>query len=118
MTHHLLLACVFAFGFLVPVAAQDRIYTPTQAAFLKGEIRKAQERFVEQAAAISGISADKIREWVPTDGRDAPPRIRVVPALERERGKPMSEEERGRVLTADQERYNAIERAKQEALKK
>ena len=99
-------------------AALGQNYSPSQAAYLKGEIRRAQERFVEQAAAVSGVSADKIRQWVPTDGRDVPPKVRVVPALERERGKPMTDEERQKVLAADQARFDAIERAKRDALKK
>jgi hypothetical protein len=99
-------------------AALGQNYSPSQAAYLKGEIRRAQERFVDQASVVSGVSADKIRQWVPTDGRDVPPKVRVIPALERERGKPMTDEERQKVLAADQARYDAIERAKRDALKK
>lgn len=99
-------------------AAHAQSYTPSQSAFLKGEIKRAQERFVDQAAAISGVPDAKIRQWVPTDGRDDPPKVRVVPALERERGAPLTEEQRQKILKADQDRYDAIARAKQEALKK
>jgi len=99
-------------------AVHAQPYTPSQSAFLKGEIRHAQERFVEQAAAISGVPATRIRQWVPTDGRDDPPKVRVVPALERERGTPLTEEQRQKILKADQDRYDAIERAKKEALMK
>lgn len=93
-------------------------YTPTQAAFLKGEIKRAQERYVAEAASISGVPAGKIREWVATDGRDVPPRLNVLPALERQRGVPFSEEQRNRLIAADQARYDAIARAKREALAK
>jgi hypothetical protein len=98
--------------------AAERIYTPTQAAYLKGEIRKAQEQFVARVAAISGVPDRKIREWVVTDGRDVPHKVNIVPALQRERSKPFTEEERAQILAADQERYDAIEKAKQAALQK
>lgn len=109
-----LAACAFA----LPAAAEERIYTPTQAAYLKGEIRKAQERFVEKAAAISGVPQARIRDWMATDGRDVPPKVNILPALARERGKPLTEEERAAVLAADQERYQAIEQAKKTAPQK
>lgn len=109
-----LLAVALAF----PAAAAERIYTPTQAAYLKAEIRKAQERFVEKAASISGVPQARIRDWMPTDGRDVPPKVSILPALARERGKPLSDEERSAILAADQERYQAIEQAKQTALQK
>ncbi len=53
-----------------------------------------------------------------TDGRDVPPKVNIVPALQRERGKPLSEEERAKILAADQERYQAIEQAKKTAAQK
>ncbi|MCK7499483.1 MAG: zinc-binding dehydrogenase [Comamonadaceae bacterium] len=65
-----------------------------------------------QASAVSGVPQSKIKEWMATDGRDVPPKVNIVPALQRERGKPLSEEERARILAADQERYQAIEQAK------
>lgn len=102
----------------LPAAAEDRVYTPAQAAYLKGEIRKAQERFVEKAAALSGVPQARIRDWMPTDGRDVPPKVSILPALARERGKPLSDEERAAILAADQERYQAIEQAKQAAPQK
>jgi len=109
---------LLALAAALPAAAQDRIYTPTQAAYLKAEIRKAQERFVEQASALSGVPQARIRDWMATDGRDVPPKVSILPALARERGKPLSEEERAAVLAADQERFQAIERAKQAALQR
>jgi len=93
-------------------------YTPAQAAYLKGEIRKAQQRFVATASAISGVPQSKIKEWMATDGRDVPPKVNIIPALQRERGKPLSEEERAAILAADQERYETIEAAKRDAARK
>jgi hypothetical protein len=109
---------LLALAAALPAAAQERIYTPPQAAYLKGEIRKAQERFVDRAAGISGVPQARIRDWMPTDGRDVPPKVSILPALARERGKPLSDEERAAILAADQERFQAIEQAKQAALRK
>lgn len=110
----LLAACAGSFT----AQAAERIYTPAQAAYLQGEIKKAQEQFVARVAALSGVPEKKIREWVATDGRDVPHKVNIVPALQRERGKPFSEEERQQVLAADQQRYDAIEKARQAAPQK
>jgi hypothetical protein len=118
MLRTLVAASLLALAATLPAAAQERIYTPTQAAYLKAEIRKAQERFVDKAAAVSGVPPARIRDWMPTDGRDVPPKVSILPALARERGKPFTEEERATILAADQERFQAIEQAKQTAQQK
>lgn len=118
MWRRLTVALCVALAGTLALAAEQLIYTPAQAAYLKGEIRKAQERFVEKVAAISGVQPSRIKQWVPTDGRDVPPKMNIVPALQRERGKPLSDEERSRIVAADQERYEAIEQARQSALKR
>jgi hypothetical protein len=46
------------------------------------------------------------------------PKLNVIAALQRERGKPFTEDERQKILAADQEHFDAIAKAKQEALKK
>lgn len=101
-----------------PALAQDPALSPTQVAYLRGEVKKAQERYVERAAALSGVAAAKIRTWVPTDGRDVPPKVNVLQALAQERGKPFSEDERQNLIAAEKERFEAIEKAKKDALKK
>jgi hypothetical protein len=118
MLRTLVAASLLALAAALAAAAQERIYTPTQAAYLKAEIRKAQERFVDKAAAVSGVPPARIRDWMPTDGRDVPPKVSILPALARERGKPLTEEERAAILAADQERFQAIEQAKQTAQQK
>lgn len=105
-----------ALSLATPAAAQA--LKPAQVAYLKAEIRRAQERYVTMTAAISGVPAAKIRDWVPTDGRDVPPKLNVIAALERTRGKPFTEEERKRLVTADQERFDAVEQARREALRR
>lgn len=97
--------------------AEERISRPAQAAYLQGEIRKAQLAFVGKLAALSGVPAARIREWVPTDGRDLPPKVSILPALQRERGRAFSDEERQAIHAAEQERIDAIGRARREALK-
>ena len=106
------LACAAA------VQAQGQVYTPTQSAYLKGELKRIQERFVDQVSAASGVPKDTIRQWVPTDGQDVPPKVNVVQALQRSRGKPLSDEERAKVNAAEQERFQAVEQARARALQK
>ena len=111
-------AILIATACTATVQAEERIFRPTQAAYLKGEIKKAQQEFVAKIAAISGVPRAKIMEWVPTDGRDVPPKLNLIPALQRERGKPFTDDERQKLLAADQEHFDAIAKAKQDALKK
>ncbi len=110
-----LLICCLASALCLTTPASAQNLKPAQAAYLKGEVKRAQERFVTQAAAISGVPAAKIREWVPTDGRDVPPKLSVIQALERARGKALSDEERARIVAADQERFDTIAQARVEA---
>ncbi len=114
--HGWILATAIALTAAAPVGAQSQ--NPRQAAWLKNEIKNAQQHFVDQVAAISGVPAAKIRRWVPADGRDVAPKLAVLPALERARGAPLTEEQREKILAADRERYQAIERAKRSAAAK
>jgi hypothetical protein len=100
------------------VQAPGQTYTPTQSAYLKGELKRIQERFVAQVSGISGVPKDTIRQWVPTDGQDVPPKVNVVQALQRSRGKPLTEEEKAKVAAAEEERFQAVEQARARALQK
>lgn len=108
-------ACI---AFASSTLAEERISRPAQAAYLQGEIRKAQQAFVARVAAVSGVAESRIREWVVTDGRDVPPKVNILPALQRERGKLFNDEERQAINAAEEDRFAAIARARQEALKK
>ncbi|MGB0126267.1 MAG: hypothetical protein WBP72_01425 [Rhodocyclaceae bacterium] len=118
MNRTLWAAAVIAVAFVATAQAEERISRPAQAAYLQGEIRKAQQAFVARVAALSGVPEARIREWVPTDGRDVPPKVSILPALQRERAAPFTEEERQAINAAEQERFDAIARARHEALKK
>lgn len=118
MLRAMVAALVIVLACNVAVRAQGRIVSPTQAAYLKGEIKKAQQEYVAKVAAISGVARAKIKEWVAIDGRDVPPKLSLIPALQRERGKPFSDTEREQLLAADQERFDAIAKANREALNK
>ena len=109
---------VFSLACAAAVQAQGQVYTPTQSAYLKGELKRIQERFVDQVSAASGVPKDTIRQWVPTDGQDVPPKVNVVQALQRSRGKPLSDEERAKVTAAEQERFQAVDQARARALQK
>ena len=86
--------------------------------YAKSSSRNKAVKFVEVAASVSGVPAARIRQWAPADGTDTPPKLRVLPALERERGAPLSEEQRGTINHAEKEKIEAIERAKKEALRR
>jgi hypothetical protein len=111
-------AAILAAACVTGALAEERISRPAQAAYLQGEIRKAQQAFVARIATVSGVPESRIREWVPTDGRDVPPKLNILPALQRERSKPFTDEERQAINAAEQDRFDAIARARQEALKK
>jgi len=98
--------------------ARDEISTPAQTAYLQSEIKKAQKVFADKAAAISGVSADKIGKIMPVDWRAGDPKFAIIPALEKERGAKLSDEQRQQITAADREMKEVIERARVEAKKR
>ncbi|MBI4757268.1 MAG: hypothetical protein HY778_18045 [Betaproteobacteria bacterium] len=98
-----------------PPPAPAPVYTPTQVAWLQAEIRRAQQRFAQQASAISGVHPEKVMAWLPRDWRAGDPRFAVIPALERERGARLSEDQRAEINAADREMKADILRARAEA---
>lgn len=101
-----------------PPLAPPPVYTPTQVAWLQAEIRRAQLRFAQQVSAVSGVQAEKILAWLPRDWRAGDPRFAVIPALERERGARLSEDQRAEINAADREMKADILRARVEAAKR
>lgn len=117
-TLSLVAAIILLTGLPAAALAQDAVYTPAQVAFLNAEIKKAQGRFAVQVSAISGVPADKVSKLMPTDWRAGDPKFVVIPALERERNAPLSDEQRRQISAADREMKDAIARARTEATKR
>jgi hypothetical protein len=118
LTTSLVAAILLRAVWLPPAAAQDAVYTPAQVAFLNAEIKKAQGRFAVQVAAISGVPAGRVLKMMPTDWRAGDPKFVVIPALERERGARLSDEQRQQISAADREMKDSIARARTEATKR
>ena len=101
------------------VAPTGAVESPTQVAFLHAAVRRAHHHFAREAAAISGVAADKILHMLPkiNDWRAGDPRYAVVPALEKARRAPLTDEERAKINVADREMKAAITQARLDAAK-
>lgn len=117
-TIYLVAAIILLAGLPTATVAQDAVYTPAQVAFLNAEIKKAQGRFAVQVSVISGVPAHKVSKLMPTDWRAGDPKFAVIPALERERNAPLTDEQRRQISAADREMKDAIARARIEATKR
>lgn len=100
-----------------PAPAGAIVESPTQVAFLQAAVKKAQRHFAREAASISGISFEKALHLLPnaSDWRSGDPRFAVVPALEKARRAPLSDEQREKINGADRAMKEAIARARLEA---
>lgn len=75
--------------------------TPAQAAYLRAESQRAQDRFVNRVAEISGAKRSTVRRAMPAPGRITDPVNRLVAALERSLEQPLSEEQKQQIAEAD-----------------
>lgn len=94
---------------------QTPIPTPTQAASLKAEVRKEEERYLRQLAKISQLTLERTRKAVPLDSRIADTAIRHIAALEKERGYPLTDEQKKQIGTEVQLHHQNIAAAKEAA---
>ena len=111
---------VAAFRMPAPALAQEPVHTPAQAAYLNAEIKRAQGRFAQQVAELSGVPANKILAWLPNpnDWRAADPRYAVIPAVERETKTKLTDDQRQQIAVADRDMKTAIAKARVEARKR
>lgn len=110
-----LLAMALAVAGVPALAQVSPPPTPAQAAFLRAESKKAVDRFVREVSAITGMSEDQIRKALPAEGRITDSGARVIAALEKQRGEPLSEEQRAGIVQADAEKKSAYFRARETA---
>lgn len=82
------------------------------AARLQGAVRKAQKRFVEQVALITGVPLAKVHAMAPTDWRAGEPRFALIPALEKELGQRLSDSQRQKIALADRDMKAEISQAR------
>lgn len=75
--------------------------TPAQAAYLRAESQRAQDRFVNRVAEISGAKRSTVRRALPAPGRITDPVSRLVSALELSLEHPLSEDQKLQIAEAE-----------------
>jgi hypothetical protein len=108
---------LLAFCLMLGTAAvQAQQLTPAQMAYLKTEIREADEAFAAEVAKIVNVRSTVVTKVLPERGRIADPVARLIAGLERSLGKPLTEQQKTAIRAADVERQKAVEDANKNAL--
>lgn len=89
--------------------------TPAQAAWLRAEIRRADDLFVKRVVAITRMPPDTVRQAIPAEGRITDPAARTVAAIEKFSGKPLDDEQKTAVRAAEEDRRQMIATARSQA---
>jgi hypothetical protein len=97
-----------------PLLAQAPL-TPAQVALLKRDLQRAEDQYVRQIAQIAGVSESVARRALPAKGRITDPVSRVISALERDLGKPLSDVQRAALYSAEGDYETARRRAEANA---
>lgn len=116
MPRFALLACLLVL-FAPPLSAQS-VTTPAQAAYLKAETRKIDDRYLQRLADISSVPLADVKTAIPLEGRLTDEVARSIAALEKLRGEPMSAAQKRSVASAEQERRTALAAARSAAAHK
>lgn len=116
MRRFVLFACSLCL-LAAPLFAQS-VSTPAQAAFLKAETRKIDDRYLQRLADISSVPLAEVKTAIPLEGRLTDEVARSIAALEKLRGEPMSAAQKQSVASAEQERRNALAAARSAAARK
>lgn len=113
--------CLALLGLLViwtvPAIAQTAL-SPAQIAVLKRDLQKVEGQYVRQIARIAGVRETTARQALPDRARITDPVSRVISALEHELGKPLSDEQKAALRSAEAEYSAARKSAEANALKK
>ena len=88
---------------------------PVQAAYLRAETRKADDRFIAQVAHLTDSPEALVRQAMPPEGRITDPALRVMAAIEAQRKIRLSDEVRAQIVAAEGERRAAIAAARDKA---
>jgi hypothetical protein len=107
-----LIAAGLALGFALGAAAQaPLVLNPVQAAYLQAENRRVEEVFIQNLISTTGASRDQVLHAIPAKGRITDRLARIFNALERDLNAPLSDEQKGRIYTAEEERKAALKEA-------
>lgn len=98
-----------------PPAMAGSNLTPAQSAWLRAEIRRADDLFVKRVVAITRMSPDIVRQAIPAEGRITDPAARTVAAIEKFSGKPLDDEQKTAVRAAEEDRRQMIAAARAQA---
>ncbi|WP_026224984.1 hypothetical protein [Methyloversatilis thermotolerans] len=101
----LLLTCG---GLLAPAFAQ----TPAQMAFMKAEVRRIDDQFVQRVVDITHLPSSQVRAAMPAEGRITETSARVAAAIEKQLGESLSDEQKRAIAQADEERRAALAAAR------
>ena len=92
--------------------------TPAQSAWLRAEIRHADDLFVTRVVAITRRPPDIVRRAIPAEGRITDPAARTVSAIEKFSGAPLDDEQKTAVRAAEEDRRQMISAARAQAGRK
>lgn len=109
---------LFAAGASVLAVAQapdGAPLSPSQSAFLSAENRRIEEYFIERVAHIVTMDPARVRAAMPGERRITVAVARLVVALERDLGRPLSEAQKAAIHAADEERRAALVRVREGA---
>jgi hypothetical protein len=99
---------------LVPPSAAVKL-TPAQSAWVGAEIRRANDLFVKRVVAITNMPPDTVRQAIPPEGRITDPAARTVSAIEKFGGKPLADEQKVAIRSAEEDRRQMIASAREQA---
>lgn len=111
-------AVVFIVGVVGVGARAEPPLSPSQAAFLKAELKRSEDAFVAELSRITGLPEAKVRKARPAKGRIVDPLARTLAALERELAQPLNEEQKAAIIAAEAVRKQTVEQAQAEAPKR
>lgn len=89
--------------------------SPSQAAYMQAENRRIEDHFVSKVARITGTTPQRVRKALPDERRITAGVSRLVTALEMDLGQTLGEEQKAAIVTADEERKQALVRVREGA---
>lgn len=108
-------ACVAAAPPISPPTMSGSNLTPAQSAWLRAEIRRADDLFVKRVVAITRMPSETVRQAIPAEGRITDPAARTVSAIEKFSGKPLDDDQKIAVRAAEEDRRQMIATARSQA---
>ncbi len=110
-----LFATFAAAGTAAGRAPGEAALSPSQAAFLKAESRRIEDNFVARVAAIARTEPERVRRALPDERRITVAVPRLIAALERDLGAPLSDEQKAAIFEADAYRRDSLARIREGA---